>query len=372
MYLEVQPSGSKYWRLKYRHAGKEKRLALGVYPSVSLRDARLRRDEARQLIADGIDPSAAKRAAAAAHADQVGDTFAAIALEWHSRQVPSWTEGHARRVKQRLQKDLIPTLGHRPVAEITPPELLTALRMIEDRGAAESSRRALNIAKNIFSYAIATGRAERNPAPDLAGALQKRPKTQHRAAMTDPDDLGGLLRAIDDYRGSYVVKCSLKLAPLTFVRPGELRQAEWSEIDLEKAEWNIPAQKMKMSAPHLVPLSAQAVKILQDIQPLTGRGKYVFPSARSADRAMSDNAILSALRRMGFERNEMSGHGFRAVARTLLDEALGYRPDYIEHQLAHAVRDSNGRAYNRTAFIKERRAMMQTWADFLDKLKAKV
>lgn len=386
MYLEVAPSGGKWWRIKYRIDGKEQRLSLGTYPEVSLKTARERREEARKLLAAGINPGLHRKAVKASKAAEQADTFEVIAREWHAKQksagrpkdpenpknkekVPHWTERHAGRVLDRLEKDLFPFLGQRPIRAITAPELLAALQRKEGKGAAYSAKRLRQIAGQVFRYAVATGRAERNPVPDLKDALQPHVVT-HMAAMTDPKKVGGLLRAIDAYEGTLVIKCALKLAPLVFVRPGELRQAEWSEIDLEAAEWDIPAAKMKMRDGHLVPLSKQAVAILRELQPYTGGGRYVFPSARTNSRPMSDNAVLSAMRRMEIGKDEMSGHGFRAMARTILDEVLQVRPDFIEHQLAHAVRDPNGRAYNRTAHLAERRKMMQLWADYLDGLKA--
>jgi integrase len=267
-----------------------------------------------------------------------------------------------------LERNVFPYIGNHPIAAIKAPELLAVLRRVESRGALETAHRVRTICGQIFRYAVATGRAERDTAADLRGALPS-PKEKHLAAITDPAKVGGLLRAIDGYQGGFVVQCALRLAPLIFVRPGELRHAEWSEIDFDNAVWNIPAAKMKMKEPHLVPLSRQAIGILKELLKLTGKSKYVFPSARSFSRPMSNNAILAALRRMGFEKDEMSGHGFRAMARTILDEVLQVRPDYIEHQLAHAVRDPNGRAYNRTAHLPERRKMMQLWADYLDGLK---
>lgn len=369
LYLEVTPSGGKWWRLKYRYGGKEKRLSLGVYPDVSLKDARQRRDDARKLLANDVDPAENRKATKAAKVERAGNSFEVIAREWYAKNSPNWAENHGKRILQRLERDLFPWIGGRPIAEITAPELLAALRRIEARGAVETAHRAHQNCGQVFRYAIATGRAERDPSPDLKGALPPMKQT-HLAAITDPKAIGALLRAIDDYQGQFVTKCALRLAPLVFVRPGELRKAEWAEFDLDKAEWNIPAERMKMREPHLVPLSAQAVEILRELHALTGGGKYVFPGARTNGRPMSDNAILAALRRMGFAKDEMSGHGFRAMARTILDEVLQVRPDYIEHQLAHAVRDPNGRAYNRTAHLAERRKMMQLWADYLDKQKA--
>lgn len=368
MYLELSPAGGRWWRLKYRYDGKEKRISLGTYPDVTLKGARDRRDEARKLLASGVDPGEHRKATKAARVTENANTFEVIAREWHAKQAAKWSERHAIRTMDRLEKDIFPYLGRSAIADIKAPDLLAVLRRKETSGAAYSAKRLRQISDQIFRYAIATGRADRNPAPDLRGALQAPEKT-HNAAMTDPLAVGGLLRAIDAYQGSLVTQCALKLAPLLFVRPGELRKAEWSEINFDTAEWNIPAEKMKMREAHLVPLSSQAISILREIQPLTGTGRYVFPSLRTSTRPMSDNAVLSALRRMGFAKDEMSGHGFRAMARTILDEVLQVRPDFIEHQLAHAVRDPNGRAYNRTAHLVERKRMMQQWADYLDGLK---
>jgi integrase len=370
MYLEISPSGGKWWRLKYRFEGKEKRLSLGTYPDVGLKDARERRDAARKQLASGLDPSAIRKATKATRDGLLANTFEAVAREWFSKHSAGWAKSHADKVIARLQNDAFPWLGRRPIAEITPPELLSVLRRIEERGAVDTAHRVHQNCSQVFRYAIATGRAERNPAPDLNGALP-RATQKHFATLTDPKAIGGLLRAIDTYQGEFVTKCALKLAPLLFVRPGELRTAEWSEIDLKNAAWNIPGKKMKMGEPHLVPLSSQAISILEELRHVTGSDRYVFPSARSRLRPMSNNAVLSALRRMGFAKDEISGHGFRAMARTILDEVLNVRPDFIEHQLAHAVRDPNGRAYNRTAHLAERRKMMQLWADYLEGIKMK-
>jgi integrase len=368
LYLLVKEHGGKWWRFKYRFDGKEKLLSLGTYPEISLADARQRRDEARRQVAHGIDPGAVRKAQKQAVTEET-ETFEVIAREWHTKFTPTWTPGHSTAIRSRLERDLFPWIGRRPIKEIKAPELLAVLRRVEDRGALESAHRIRTIAGQVFRYALATGRAERDPSVDLRGALPQ-PGEKHHAAITDPKEVAPLLRAIDGYQGHFVVKCALRLAPILFVRPGELRHAEWAEIDLDESVWNIPASKMKMKEPHLVPLSNQAVDILKELKPLTGTGRYVFPSARSFARAMSNNAILAALRRMGFSKAEMTGHGFRAMARTILDEVLQVRPDFIEHQLAHAVRDPNGRAYNRTAHLIERRKMMQIWADYLDELKA--
>jgi len=367
LYLEISPTGGKWWRLKYRFDGKEKRLSLGVYPDVSLKDARDRRDAARKLVADGIDPSEKRKAQKSARADRAANNFEVVAREWFAKYSASWATNHGERIIRRFERDIFPWIGGRPIAEITAPELLTVVRRIESRGALETAHRALGNCGQVFRYAVATGRAERDPTSDLRGALPP-VKGEHFAATTEPKWVAEILRAMDGYEGTLAVRCALRLAPLVFVRPGELRKAEWADIDLDAAEWRYTVTKT--NTPHIVPLSRQAVEILRELQPLTGRGQFVFPGARSNGRPMSDNAILAAMRRMGIRKEEMSGHGFRAVARTILDEVLGVRPDYIEHQLAHAVRDPNGRAYNRTAHLPERRKMMQQWADYLDKLKA--
>ena len=369
LYLELSPAGGKWWRLKYRFGGKEKRLSLGTYPDTSLADARDKRDAARRLLAAGVDPGEQRKAVKAAGEERAANSFEVIAREWHAKQSATWVELHASRIMLRLENDVFPWLGSRPIADITAKEVLATVNRIVDRGAVESAHRVLQNCGQVMRYAIATGRAERNPAADLRGALPPVKQT-HLASIIEPNAIGGLLRAMDAYNGSLVTKCALRLAPLVFVRPGELRQAEWAEFDLDGAQWNIPAEKMKMREPHLVPLAPQAVAILRELHALTGRGRYVFPSARSPQRPMSNNAVLSALRRMGYATDEMSGHGFRAMARTVLDEVLHFRPDYIEHQLAHAVKDPNGRAYNRTAHLSERRKMMAGWADYLDTLKA--
>jgi integrase len=368
LYVELSPSGGKWWRLKYRHGGKEKRLSLGTYPDTGLADARAKRDEARKLLAAGVDPGEHRKAEKAAGEDRAANSFEVIAREWLAKHSPTWAPSHGSKIAARLERDIFPWLGRRPIADITAKELLASVARIADRGATETAHRALQNCGQIFRYAVVTGRADRNPAADLKGALPP-VKPGHLAAIIDPIAIGGLLRAIESYQGTLITKSALRLAPLVFVRPGELRQAEWSEIDLGAAEWNIPGHKMKAGEPHLVPLSPQAVAILRDVYALTGRGHYVFPSPRSLSRPMSNNAILSALRRMGYGKDEMTGHGFRAMARTVLDQELGFRVEYIEHQLAHAVRDPLGRAYNRTTHLPERRKMMAAWADYLDQLR---
>ena len=370
LYLLITPTGGKLWRFKYRIGKKDdakhKTLAFGAYPDVSLQDARKKRDDARKLLAGGIDP-AEERKAQKKSAIEEGETFELVAREWHNKFKPRWKESHAERIMGRLERDIFPFIGKKPISHIKAREVLTVLQRIEGRGANELAHRAKALCSNVFCYAIATSRIEHDPTAGLKGALTP-VTTINRAAITDPAGVGQLLRAIDAYKGSFVVQCALKFAPLTFVRPGELRQAEWSEINLEAAEWNIPGSKMKMKEAHLVPLSRQAIEILTALKPLTGEGQYVFPG-RTAARPMSENAILVALRTMGYAKDEMSGHGFRAMARTLIDEKLQIRPDLIEHQLAHAVRDPLGRAYNRTQHLPERKKMMRQWADYLDGLK---
>ncbi len=368
LYLEVVPTGGKLWRLKYRFDGKEKRLSLGTYPDVSLKEARGRRDEARRQIADDIDPSELRKVEKATRAERVANSFETVACEWYAKHQPNWCAGHSERVINRLQKDVFPWIGGKPIADITAPLVLETIRRIEARGALNTAHRVLGFCSQIFRYAIATGRATYNPSGDLRGALPPA-RGSHFAAVTEPEQVGELLRILDGYEGTLTIRCALRFAPLVFVRPGELRQAQWKDIDLDKAEWRYLVTKTETQ--HVVPLSRQAVEILEELKPLTGRGRYVFPSSRTpnGDRAMSNNTIVGAMRRMGIGKEEMSGHGFRAMARTILDEVLGFRPDFIEHQLAHRVRDPNGRAYNRTAHLPERKKMMQAWADYLDELR---
>jgi integrase len=369
LFLLVTPKGGKLWRFKYRFDRKEKLLALGAYPEITLAEARERRDKARKQLANDIDPGAVRKAMKEAETEET-ETFEVIAREWHTKfKTTTWTEGHALTIMSRLERDLFPWIGTRPINQIKAQELLILLRRVEARGALESAHRIRTIAGQVFRYAVATGRAERDPSGDLKGALPQ-PGEKHHAAITEPKEVAPLLRAIDGYQGHFVVKCALRLAPMFFVRPGELRNAEWEEVDLDEAVWNIPAHKMKMKQSHIVPLCKQAVQILTELKELTGASRYVFPSGRSFARPMSNNAILAALRRMGYDKDTMTGHGFRAMARTILDEVLQIRPDFIEHQLAHAVRDPNGRAYNRTTHLAERRKMMEKWADYLDELKA--
>lgn len=371
LFLQVVTKGGKYWRLAYRFAGKQKTLALGVYPDVGLANARSRRDDARKLLANNVDPGIAKQEKKAAVIAQTEHGFEAIAREWFARHAPNWKENHSSKIIARLEKDVFPWIGARPIVEINAPILLVAIRKIEARGALETAHRALATCGQVFRYAVATGRAERDPTGDLRGALPPVRKDRHFAAITDPKKVGELMRDIDGYQGSYIVKSAFKLSPLLFVRPGELRKMEWMELDLDKAEWIIPGEKMKMGVTHIIPLAKQAVEILREMKSLTGRSKYVFHGERDHDRPMSDNAIRSALRRMGWANDEMTPHGFRAMASTILDN-MGYKQEWLERQLAHEEPNKIKAAYKRDAwrmYLPERTAMMQAWADYLDKLK---
>ena len=367
LYLEVAPAGGKWWRLKYRLGGKEKRISLGVYPDVSLKDARERRDAARKLIANGIDPSQARKEEKAEIAADAM-TFEKVTREWFAKFKENWTPGHADRTLRRFEMDVFPWIGARPIRDILAPELLTTIRRIEARGAIETAHRTLQNCGQVFRYAVASGHADRDISGDLRGAIPPS-KEKHHASVTDPKDVAALLRTIETYQGSFVTMSALRLAPMLFVRPGELRHAEWSEIDFDKAEWRIPAAKMKMREQHIVPLCRQAVAILRELHPLTGSGKYVFPSVRTSARPMSENTVNAALRRLGYAKDEMTGHGFRSMASTLLNE-MGWNRDAIERQLAHAERNSIRAAYNFAEFLPERRRMMQAWADYLEKLQA--
>jgi len=369
LYLEIHPNGSRYWRHKYRFNKKEKRMAYGVYPDVSLKDAREKRDNTRKLLADGVDPSLAKKAQQFSQNEAHTNNFEAIAREWFATKMQDKSESHKNRTWRALKNDLLPHIGIMPISNITPPVLLAVLRKIESRGAVETAHRAKQTAGQIFRFAVSTGRAERDPSTDLTGAL-KPPKKKHLASITDPDGVGKLILAIEGFQGTATVTAALKLSPLLFSRPGELRHMEWEEINWEGEQWEIPAEKMKIKQPHIVPLPKQAIAILKDQQLLTGRGKYVFPSARGASRPLSENGVRTALRTLGYDNDTMTPHGFRATARTLLDEVLGFRIEWIEQQLAHTVRDPQGRAYNRTKHLPQRKDMMQKWADYLDNLKA--
>ncbi|CAR53266.1 tyrosine-type recombinase/integrase [Burkholderia cenocepacia] len=376
LFLLVTPAGQRYWRLKYRAAGKEKLLALGVYPDVTLAAARRKRDEAREKLAAGIDPGEAKKAEKRTARLSAENSFEAVAREWHIKYAPTWSESHGSRILRRLEVDAFPWIGSKPIAELAPPDVLEVLRRVEKRGALETAHRLHANVSQVCRYAVATGRAQRDVTADLRGALPP-VQQEHMAAVTDPKQVAELLRSIDGYQGTFPVLCALRLFPLLFQRPGELRAAEWSEFDLDASTWEIPSERMKRTkqgkasgGAHIVPLSAQAVAILRDLHALTGNSRFLFPSVRTKDRPMSDNTINGALRRLGYDGDTMTGHGFRAMARTILDEVLGVPVAIVEAQLAHAVKDPLGRAYNRTAHLPQRREMMQRWADYLDQLKA--
>jgi len=366
LYLLVHPNGSRYWRFKYRHAGKEKLLALGVYPDVTLKRAREKRDEARRLVADGIDPGIERQRTKATRVD----TLQAIYDEWITKQGLRLSHSTLTRDRGRLESYVFPTLGSRPIASITTVELLACLRKMEAKGIYESALRVRSLVGRVMRYAIATGRTERDITQDLRGALTT-PKPKSFAAIVEPRRIGELLRAIDDYQGQVATAFALKLAPLVFVRPGELRGAEWSEfmLDGKEPEWRIPSSRMKMGEQHIVPLSRQAVSLLRKLYDITGGGKFLFPSLRTNTRCMSNNTVNAALRRLGFSSEEMVGHGFRAMASTCLNEQ-GWHPDMIELQLAHKERNKVRAAYNRAQRLHERRKMMQHWSDYLDQLKA--
>ena len=366
LYLFVKPNGTKAWRFNYRFNGKQKTLAIGVYPDISLKAARDKHKEARENLANGIDPNTHKQAKRAANQDALANSFEVVALEWLEKRGAKSSSAEQRQ-NRLLQKDLFPYIGKRPIADIKAPELLNALRRIENRGAIETAHRAKQLSGQIFRYAVATGRAERDPSVDLKDALAQ-PKQTHFKSLTEPNDVAPLMVAIRHYQGTPTVMAALKLSPLFFCRPGELRHLEWIEVKFKQTRIELPAEKMKMQEPHIIPLSTQAMEILQELQPITGRGKYVFPSARGPSRPLSDNGVRTALRTLGYTNEQISPHGFRAMARTILDEILNFPLDWIEHQLAHAVRDTNGRAYNRTRHVSQRQQMMQTWADYLDDL----
>ena len=366
LYLEISPTGGKWWRWKYRFLGKEKRLSLGTFPEVSLKAARDKRDDARRLLGSGVDPSEHRKAQKASQSGRQGNSLEVIAREWHAQQSPSWEATYSAGILARFENDLFPYLGRRPIDAITAPEILEVLRRIEERGCNETAHRAKGNLGQVFRYAIASGRCTRDPAADLRGALIP-VQGDHHAAVTEPKELGPVLKVLHAYKGTPVVRAALKLAPLLFVRPGELRHAEWKDVDLEVGEWRYFVTKTKQH--HIVPLATQAVAIFRDLHRLTGRGRFVFPGARSASRPMSENTVLAALARMDL-RDVTTGHGFRASARTIMDEVLEIRVDNIEHQLAHVVKDPNGRAYNRTKHLAQRKQMMQVWADYLDDLRA--
>ncbi|WP_334034918.1 tyrosine-type recombinase/integrase [Burkholderia cepacia] len=368
LYLEIAPSGGKWWRLKYRFGGKEKRYSLGVYPEVTLATARKKRDEAREKLAAGIDPGEAKKAEKRASLLAAANSFEVVARGWMDERKTTVEPAQHAKTLARMENDVFPWLGKRPIAEIDAPEILVMLKRVDGRGARFTAHRIRSEISRVFRYGIKEGHCKADPARDLVDAIPPA-QTTHFASITEPEKVGEMLRAFDGFTGTFPVLCALKLAPMLFVRPGELRKAEWAQFDLDKGEWRYFVNKTKTD--HLVPLAAQAVTILRELHALTGEGVYVFPGARDRNRPMSEAAINAALRRLGYDtRTEITGHGFRAMARTILHEELEEKPEVIEHQLAHTVPDSLGRAYNRTKFIKARRSMMQQWADYLDKLKA--
>lgn len=372
--LLVTPKGSKWWRFRYKFQGKGQMLSLGVYPDVSLKEARARRDEARTLIADGVNPSVKRKVEKLERAEANGNSFELWAKQWMEAQTRVWTQRHAERVLRDFERDIFPAIGTRPVSEVEPKELLRVLKQVEERGALVTAKRLRQCCGAVFRFAVAHGVAKYDPSSVLVGALRSA-RPEHHATITDPAAIGELLRAISAYNGTFVARSALKLAPLVFVRTGELREAQWSEFDLDAAEWRIPAERMKMRAPHIVPLSKQAIAILQELQHFTGKPMplkphlplYLFPSERTRERPMSNNTILAALRRMGYAAGEMTGHGFRSMASTLLNEH-GWNRDAIERQLAHGERDKVRAAYNYAEHLPERRRMMQAWADYLDQL----
>ena len=367
LYLLVTSKGHRYWRYDYRYAGVRKTLSLGIYPEVELKEARFAHANARADLANNVDPSQLKQLHKSAVLSAAASTFESVALDWFERKLADKSDSYRVRTLRILKKDLFPYLRNRPIAEIAASELLVVLRRIENR-TVDIAHRAKQTCGQIFRFAIASGLAERDISADLHGALKTHKKV-HRAALTDPRDVARLLIGIDTFRGSAVVKSALRLSALLFQRPGEIRKMEWREIRWDLHRWEIPAEKMKMRREHIVPLSSQAIAELQSLQLLTGNAVYVFPSPRQLNRPISDNAVRTALRSIGLTNDEMCPHGFRAMARTLLDEVLNVRVDFIEHQLAHAVRDATGRAYNRTAFLEQRAEMMQVWAGYLDKLR---
>jgi integrase len=368
LFLQVNPNGSKWWRLKYRFEGKEKSISLGVYPHISLSQARERKDAAKKLLAIGINPSENRKEAKALTKLNTENSFEAVAREWWQSHMTNKAESHKEKVIRRFELYLFPWIGKKPIATITAPQILEAIKRIEKQNKLETAHRTLQTAGQVFRYAVQTGRAVRDVTADLKGAL---PATtvKHMAAFTEPKDVADLLRAFDAFNGTLTVQCAIKLAPLVFVRPSELRMARWADIDLENGTWQYLVSKTKTD--HLVPLSNQALNILREIYPLSGHGEYVFQGGHSPLKPMSESAVNAALKRMGYDtQKDITGHGFRAMARTILHERLNIDPAIIEHQLAHKVPDTLGAAYNRTKFIEQRKIMMQAWADYLDELKA--
>ncbi len=370
LYLLVTKAGSKYWRLKYHIENKEKLMALGVYPEIPLKEARETAAEAKKLVRKGIDPVLDRKVRKQANTDLQNDSFKAISQEWFETRRSGWAEDTATRNSGLLENWVYPEFGDTPITSIGAKEVLVLLRKAEVQKKFEVARRLRSTVSQIFRYGIITERCDRDPAHDLIGALQTQPESNY-AAITDPEGVSRLMGAIEGFEGTFVVKAALYLSALFFCRPGELRSLEWADVDYDNAQITIPAERMKMRRDHIIPLASQAIETLKDLEPITRRSKYIFPSARGASRNMSENAVRVALRTLGYTNDQMTAHGFRAMARTLLDEELEFPVDWIEHQLAHAVKDVNGRAYNRTAHLNQRRGMMQSWADYLDELKDK-
>ena len=370
LYLQVEPNGSRYWRMAYRYDGKQKTLSLGVYPDVSLAQARDRRDEARKLLANDTDPGTVKKAQKAARIADAENSFKAVSIEWLNKQKPAWSDGHYQKVYAQLDNNAWPKLGKLPVSSIKAVTVLEALRVIEKRNAHSMTGRVKETIGRVMRYAVATGRAEYDPTPSLNGACTAH-VTKHMASVTDPKQVGEILRMFDAFSGSHTVRVALNLAPLVFARPGELRQMRWDELDLDGKLWDLPRGRMKMRESHLVPLSTQAVALIKEMEAYSGHLEHVFPGARDPKRAMSNAAINAALRRLGIDtQEELTGHGFRAMARTILRERLGFDSEWVEAQLSHKKQGALGGAYDRTTFIDQRKKMMQAWADYLDKLKA--
>lgn len=369
LYLLISVKGAKYWRMKYRYEGRELLLSFGCYPDVSLSEARNRREEARKILASGIDPGGIRRAQKASRTEQLANSFEITARRWHEKNNDVWTESYSLKTIRLLERDVFPWIGGMPVIDLEAPQFLSVARRIERRGHVDTAHRAIQLSGQIMRFAVAEGLIRRNPIGDLRGAL-KPVVSKHMASVTDPDRVAEILRMFDGFKGTFEVQCALKLAPLVFTRPGELRRAKWEHINLDLALWSIPAEEMKMREPHLVPLSSQAVQVLSELKPLTGHGIYVFPGGRDPNRPMSDAAVNAAMRRLGIDtKNELTGHGFRAMARTILHEQLGFAPEVIEQQLAHKTAGTLGAAYARAKFIDQRKSMMQKWADYLDAIK---
>lgn len=368
LFLLVTPQGGKWWRFKYRHEGKEKLLSLGTYPDISLKEAREKRDTARKQLANGIDPASHRKALKRAKSEANANSFEVVAREWFAKQQSHWKDSHASKVIRRLEQDAFPWIGSRPISDLEPSDLLEVLRRVESRGTHETAHRLLQNFGQIFRYAVATQRAKRDQAADLRGALSPA-KEIHYPSLKQPHQIGQLLRAIDGYQGQFQTKIALLLAPLVFVRPGELRKAEWAEIDFNNAVWRIPPHKMKMGEEHIVPLARQALSLLTELKSVTGQYRYLFPGQRTPTRPMSENTLNAALRRLGYSKEEMTGHGFRSMASTRLHEEGLFPSEVIERQLAHGERNTVKRAYNHAQHLPKRKEMMRWWADYLDALK---